>query len=245
MFFRSSFMKRSRESSTTATSTPVKHWWETKDDGSFVFPIIGSKDLSCEMSNPSKAPSNWKEQWDGIFRERGRSISGPVDTMGCERLYDADASPKTRRFQILVSLLLSPQSKDEKTAESMQNLKAIGLTPQKIVSMTQEELEPLIKPSGLYRGKAKSLLATSKMLIEKFDGDVPNNLQDMLSLAGVGPKIANLALGACWGLDVGIGCDVHVTRITNRLGWTKVRYQMCLLLSSFCNTLCSGEDFGR
>jgi len=148
--------------------------------------------------------------------------TAPVDSMGCERLFQPNVPPKVRRYQILVSLMLSPQSKDENTKKSMENLWKLGeLTPERIALMKQEDLEPIIKPSGLYRGKAKALIATAKMLLEKHKGEVPKTMKELTALAGIGPKIAALALSACWNMSDAIGCDIHVTRIAQRLGWAK------------------------
>jgi len=191
----------------------------------YEFPLVASREASLriEMKSPERAPANWAKQWDGIARARASTLAAPVDTMGCERLFDPAASAAERRFQHLVSFILSAQSKDEKTKQSVDNLLQAGLaTPEKLAALqSADELEVLIRPSGLYRAKAKALIGTSRMLLEKHAGDVPSTLKELLELPGVGPKIANLALSVCWGKDEGIGCDVHVTRITQRLGWAK------------------------
>ena len=211
--------------------------------GSLGFPLVGGRDLSFEMGS-ARPPAKWDLQWDAIFRFRAEH-EAPVDTMGCERLWRPEDPPHVRRFQILVSLMLSPQSKDEKTKQSMDNLYAAGpLTPASIVAFAQEDLEQLIKPSGLYRGKAKALLKTSQMLIDKHQSDVPRTMKELTALAGIGPKIAALALSgkrgeqememsfliqnliilafiACWQQSDAIGCDIHVTRIAQRLGWAQ------------------------
>jgi endonuclease-3 len=102
----------------------------------------------------------------------------------------------------------------------MDNLWATGeLTPQRIAGMAPEELEELIKPAGLYRAKARALIEASAALIAKHGGDVPKTMAELQALRGVGPKIASLALNCCWHLNAAIGCDTHVTRISQRLGW--------------------------
>lgn len=167
--------------------------------------------------------AKWKKQWNLIVTARNDWLKAPVDTMGCDRLYDVGANACVRRFQKLCSLILSAQSKDEKTKESMDNLLALpdGLTPQTILKLPLEELETKIRPSGLYRGKAKSLKGSAQRIIEVHGGDVPSTLKELLELPGVGPKIGALAMSVCWGRDESIGVDVHVNRITQRLGWVK------------------------
>merc|ERR1712000_677895 len=189
--------------------------------GEMTFPLVGNRNLVGEMRDAEKAPREWISQWDGIMRHREQN-KAPVDSMGCERLYKAADAPKTQRFQILVSLMLSPQSKDEKTAESMDNLHAAGpVTPERLAAMELGAIEELIKPSGLYRNKAKALKASSQMLLDNHNGDVPDTMADLCKLKGVGPKIAALALSACWQKEDAIGCDIHVTRISQRLGWAR------------------------
>lgn len=227
--FRSFALMKRRRAHVDIVETPAppvkkaEPWWYEENKEGFIFPIVGDRDLTSEMADPKKAPARWRQQWDAIMAARASTIRAPVDEMGCERLFQKDAPPNIRRFHMLVALMLSPQSKDEKTKESMDNLWAMegGLTPSTIVAMKQEDLEVLIRPSGLYRNKAKSLILSSKLILDQFGGDVPTTLDGMLSLSGVGPKIANLAMSACWRADVGIGCDTHVQRISKRLRWAK------------------------
>ena len=116
----------------------------------------------------------------------------------------------------------------------------------------QERVEALVKSCGLYRTKAKSLIEMSKQLIENFDGEVPDDFDDLMSLSGVGSKIANLVLGDVFGKG-GIVADTHCIRITNRLGLVKGDNQRIVertldpivpkeLQSDFCHMI---VDFGR
>lgn len=191
------------------------------EDESPSFPLVGERDLSLSMKEPGKAPPLWAATWDAIMGWRAANPTAPVDTMGCDRLFRSQDAP-VKRFHILVSLMLSPQSKDAKTKESMENLWREGpLTPQWVAAQSQEYLETLIRPSGLYRAKAKALIGTSKLLLEKHNGDVPQTNKELVALPGIGPKIAALALSSCWDIVDSIGCDVHVTRISQRLGWAR------------------------
>ncbi len=177
------------------------------------------EELRLQSARPAKIPGSFPSVWDGIMAARA-AMEAPVDKWGCERLYDPAASPAHQRFHMLVSLMLSPQSKDEKTAEAMRNLWQNGpLTPERIAAMAPEALEELIKPAGLYRAKAKALIEASATLVAKHDSDVPKTMAGLMELRGVGPKIASLALSCCWRMDTAIGCDTHVTRICQRLGF--------------------------
>lgn len=117
---------------------------------------------------------------------------------------------------------------------------------------SQERVEQLVKSCGLYRTKAKSLIEMSKQLTESFDGKVPDDFDSLMSLSGVGSKIANLVLGDVFGKG-GIVADTHCIRITNRLGLVKGNNQRIVertltpivpkeLQSDFCHMI---VDFGR
>lgn len=84
-----------------------------------------------------------------------------------------------------------------------------------------ENLEELIRSTNFYKNKAKSLKKCSEVLVEKYQGQVPENLEALVELAGVGRKTANVVLGNAFNIISGIVVDTHVTRLSNRLGWTK------------------------
>ncbi|KAJ3317510.1 hypothetical protein HDV06_001510 [Boothiomyces sp. JEL0866] len=168
----------------------------------------------------SREPNNWETVYNLIknFRKENKA---DVDTVGCAKLYDESAEENIKRYQILTSLQLSSQTKDPVTAQAVANLKQIGLNPFNIAHMDPTELNKLISKVGYHNKKTVYLQKTAKILLEKYNGDVPNNLKEMLDLPGVGPKMAYLAMQECWNMVEGIGVDTHVHRICNRLGWTK------------------------
>ena len=102
---------------------------------------------------------------------------------------------------------------------AMLRLRKFGLTPEHIVQTSEEELQDLIKPVGFYKRKAGYLKRATEMLIEKYDGDIPDTIEELVKLPGVGPKMGYLALKVAWNKTDGIGVDVHVHRISNRLQW--------------------------
>ena len=120
-------------------------------------------------------------------------------------------------FLILICCLLSLRSKDIVTIHICRDLLKIATTPQEILNLPISKLEKIIFKIGFYRNKAKVLHKVSKELLEKYDGEVPNNLENLLNLPGVGQKTANLVLGMAYNVP-SICVDIHVHRISNRLG---------------------------
>ena len=171
------------------------------------------------VNDEDKSPANWLQVYENVLKMRsGRDA--PVDRMGCEKAHDDKAEDKVRRFQCLVSLMLSSQTKDEVNFAAMTRLKERGLTPENIVAMSDKELGELIYPVGFWKRKVAYLKRTSEILLREYDGDIPDTVNGLVSLPGVGPKMAHLAMQVAWGVNSGIGVDTHVHRIVARLGWT-------------------------
>lgn len=163
-------------------------------------------------------PPNWKKVLDGI-RQMRASQGAPVDSMGCEKA-GSFLPPKDRRFAILVSALLSSQTKDEVTHGAVQRLSQKGLlTAEGIANSSEADLKDVIYPVGFYIRKAAYLKKVAILCKEQYNGDIPKNLKDLLSLPGVGPKMAHLIMNVGWEDVQGICVDTHVHRISNRLGW--------------------------
>jgi len=172
------------------------------------------------MSKKNWSPSNWEAVYDNI-REMRSDKTAPVDTMGCERAHDKNAPSHVQRFQCLVSLMLSSMTKDEVNYAAMTRLKDHGLTIDNILATSDEKLGELIYPVGFWKRKVVYIKETCQVLKDKFDGDIPNTVEELCKLKGVGPKMAHLCMNIAWGQQSGIGVDTHVHRIANRLGWTK------------------------
>ncbi len=120
-------------------------------------------------------------------------------------------------FELLVAVVLSAQCTDERVNIVTKRLFEKYNTPEKMLLLTQENLEKYIFSCGLYRSKATHILSLSKDLIEKFNGQVPNNLEDLRSLSGVGRKTANVVYSVAFKGDA-IAVDTHVFRVANRIG---------------------------
>ncbi len=136
-----------------------------------------------------------------------------IDQMGGE-----GATP----FRILVATILSLRTKDTLTAVVAPRLFAVADTPAATLALGEERLAELIYPVGFYRNKARSIVQIARLLIERYDGQVPADLEALLALPGVGRKTANLVVTAGFGLP-GICVDIHVHRITNRWGYVQTR----------------------
>jgi endonuclease-3 len=120
-------------------------------------------------------------------------------------------------FLVLVSTLLSLRTKDETTDKAMDRLIKRAQTPGDILDLPTEELEKIIYPVGFYRNKAKILKNVSRIILEHYGGKVPDSLDELLTIKGVGRKTANLVVTEAYGKP-GICVDTHVHRISNRLG---------------------------
>ncbi len=129
----------------------------------------------------------------------------------CSLYYEGDA------FRLLVMAVLSAQCTDKRVNEVSAELFRRYPTPRLLAAAPAGELEEIIRSVGLFNSKAKNLRAAAKRLDEVYGGEVPSAMEDLLSLAGVGRKVANLLRGDLFGLG-GIVADTHCIRITNRLG---------------------------
>jgi len=123
-------------------------------------------------------------------------------------------------YLVLISCILSLRTKDKTTIEASKRLFLAADNPLAMSRLSAQRIQDLIYPVGFYRNKAKVILEVSRKIINNFGGKVPQKLEDLLSLKGVGRKTANLVLGL--GYEIPAICvDTHVHRISNRLGWVK------------------------
>ncbi|HHG74866.1 MAG TPA: endonuclease III [Persephonella sp.] len=125
-------------------------------------------------------------------------------------------------FQILISTIISLRTKDQVTAQASERLFKIAKTPEDILKLSEEEIQEAIYPAGFYKNKAKTIKEIARIIVEKYNGKVPDTLEELLKLPGVGRKTANLVLALSFGKPA-ICVDIHVHRITNRLGFVKTK----------------------
>ncbi len=120
-------------------------------------------------------------------------------------------------FELLAAVLLSAQATDVSVNKATRALFAVADTPQRMLALGVEGLEPYIRTIGLYRTKARNLIATCQLLIERHGGEVPRSLQALQALPGVGRKTANVVLNVAFG-EPTFAVDTHVFRVCNRTG---------------------------
>ena len=113
---------------------------------------------------------------------------------------------------------LIPQQADEQG-----KVQSSALTVDNIIACSPEHLDSLIAKVGFHNNKTKYIKLTAQILRDQYNSDIPSTIEGLVSLPGVGPKMAYLCMSAAWGIDEGIGVDVHVHRITNMWGWHKTK----------------------
>ncbi len=120
-------------------------------------------------------------------------------------------------FELLVATILSAQCTDRQVNKVTAELFPHYHTPEDFAALTQQELEPWVKSCGFYHTKAKNILLTSRAILERHGGQVPDNMEELSALPGVGRKTANVVLSNAFGQDA-IAVDTHVFRVSNRIG---------------------------
>jgi endonuclease III len=138
------------------------------------------------------------------------------------RLREANPTPTTELtyqtpFELLISVILSAQATDKSVNLATARLFPLANTPRKILALGESGLTPYIQRIGLYRTKAKNVIAACALLIERFGAEVPSNREDLESLPGVGRKTANVILNTAFGQPT-IAVDTHIFRVANRTG---------------------------
>ena len=124
----------------------------------------------------------------------------------------------SKAYTSLIGVMLSAQSQDKRTAQACNQLFALASTPEEMVKLSQEEIIEAIKPAGLYNAKSKNILATSKKILEDFNGKVPRTQKELMALPGVGRKSSDIVMRFVFG-EPHIAVDTHVFRMLWRLGW--------------------------
>ncbi len=123
-------------------------------------------------------------------------------------------------FELLIATILSAQCTDQRVNLVTRDLFRKYSTPKALASAPVRELEQDVRPTGFYRNKARSIQGASRMILERFDGKVPETMEALIQLPGVARKTANVVLGTCFGKAEGIVVDTHVARVARRLDLT-------------------------
>src|SRR5688500_9820108 len=173
------------------------------------------------MSSPfSMARLHLRPSPKVVDRVLGR-LAKKIDGLELPAVEKISESQKEDPFQILISALLSARTQDATTLAASTRLFARANTPQAMMKLTERQIEKLIYPVSFYRNKAVFVRDTSRVLVEKFGGRVPETLEELITLPGVGRKTANLVMILAFRSRKNICVDIHVHRISNRLGWVR------------------------
>jgi endonuclease III len=185
-------------------------------------PAASSKAKAVKDSKPTKAGVTTakppKDSYDPLAPERVKDILNRLD----ERYPNVRcALHHNSAWELVIATILSAQCTDVMVNKVTPGLFQRYPTSQAMAAATPEELEPILRPTGFYRNKAKSVIGASKAIVENFGGNVPDEMDKLLTMPGVARKTANVVLGSWFGQAVGVVVDTHVHRISRRLELTK------------------------
>jgi endonuclease-3 len=152
-----------------------------------------------------------------------RALARAIDNMDLPAVEKIAEDSQEDPFEVLISTMLSAQTRDAVTAAASARLFRAARRPQTMAKLTEQQIQKLIFPVSFYRHKAKHVKETCQILVERFRGRVPATMEELLILPGVGRKTANLVLILSFKSLKNICVDTHVHRISNRLGWVQTR----------------------
>jgi endonuclease III len=154
---------------------------------------------------------------ESVMRELARAIDG-LELPAVEKISESQSD---NPFQVLIATLLSARTQDATTLAASTRLFKAARTPRAMAALPVKQIEQLIYPVSFYRNKARHVKAACERLVAHYGGRVPTTMEDLLTLPGVGRKTANLVLILAFKSEENICVDIHVHRISNRLGWIK------------------------
>jgi len=152
-----------------------------------------------------------------------RTLAREIDGMDLPAIEKISESQQEDPFQVLIATLLSARTQDATTHAAATRLFRRARTPRSMARLPLKEVERLIYPVSFYRNKARHLLATADLLASRYGGRVPDTLEELVTLPGVGRKTATLVMILAFQSQRHICVDTHVHRISNRLGWVETR----------------------
>src|SRR5437867_7542138 len=150
-----------------------------------------------------------------------RALARAIDHLELPAVEKIAEDSQDDPFEVLISTMLSAQTRDPVTAAASARLFRVARTPRTLARLTVRRIERLIYPVSFYRHKARHVKTTCRMLVAQFGGRVPMTMEELLTLPGVGRKTANLVLILAFKSQRNICVDTHVHRISNRLGWVR------------------------
>lgn len=165
----------------------------------------------------AKRPDEELVRW--VMESLARAITG-LELPAVEKISE---SQEEEPFQVLIATALSARTQDATTLAASTRLFRRARTPKTMAALSVKEIEKLIYPVSFYRHKARHVKAACRMIVDEFGGRVPDSMEALTRLPGVGRKTANLVLILSFKSQRNICVDTHVHRISNRLGWVKTR----------------------
>jgi len=180
--------------------------------------VLPKKSGASKPVRASKSVASNKKSAAGTDPRRVAAILAKLDeaypAATCELKHE-------NAFQLLISTILSAQCTDVRVNQVAETLYKKYPTPEAFAHANPTELEQEIRPTGFFRNKTKSIMGASKAIIERFGGQVPRTMEELLTVPGAARKTANVVLGTAFGIASGIVVDTHVIRISNRLDLTR------------------------
>jgi endonuclease III len=178
-----------------------------------------AKSWGCRPNHPAEAAPP-------RFSKSRKKMAPPVETLMELRKIHPDAHCELDArdqgpFQLLVATVLSAQTTDVNVNKATPKLFARYPDARALGAAEQLDVEPLVSTLGFFRQKSKSIIGLSKKLVELHGGEVPQSMDELVKLPGVGRKTANVVLGVIWNKPEGVVVDTHVQRVAQRLGWTR------------------------
>lgn len=177
-----------------------------------------ARKVTAKKAKPKTRPKTGKKSYNPLAPERVKAI-----LQGLDQSYPAArcALKHNSAWELLVATILSAQCTDVRVNMVTPVLFKKYPTPQHFAALKPEELEPDIRSTGFFRNKSKSLVGSARKLVEEFKGEVPDDMERLLTMPGVARKTANVVLGSWFQKAVGVVVDTHVHRISRRLELTR------------------------
>jgi endonuclease III len=224
-----------------SSSSPTTTTTSSSDDSSPQQPVninekkVKKKRRGNPVDSTHSPPDDWRNIWS-LVEELRRDQTAPCDVSGCEALPDGTLSPAIFRFQVLLSLMLSSQTKDAVVGAAVRAMQRDEVATVAALSvMAPTRLNPYINKCSFHNNKTKYILETVLILRDSYGSDIPTTADELMTLPGVGPKMAYICESVAWGTQSGIGVDTHMHRLFNQLGFvaTKTPEQTRVQLQSW------------
>jgi endonuclease III len=222
-------------SSPTTTTSSSSNDSSPQQPGNINEKKVKKKRKGNPVGSTHSPPDDWRAIWS-LVEELRRDQTAPCDVSGCEALPDGTLSPAIFRFQVLLSLMLSSQTKDAVVGAAVRAMQRDEVATVAALSvMAPTTLNPYINKCSFHNNKTKFILETVLILRDSFGSDIPTTAAELMTLPGVGPKMAYICESVAWGTQSGIGVDTHMHRLFNQLGYvaTKTPEQTRVQLQSW------------